>query len=119
MKLTQKQKDWLNRRTVKVGGFYLFPQYGFTIYARPSYASSKYYLDTNPFTKTLNGDYFLVKEKIDGFCKGDFYRSPTGTDFYISESDLSFRDLPEYLFLLAVCFIPMTIYNLLNRGNNN
>ena len=113
--LTTKQKQWLVRKTIKENDFYMFPRFGFTVYAEPNYASGEY-IDTNPFTKSLDSEMFLVKEKINGFCRGNFYHKPKGRDVYLSEEELSRRGLIEMLFLLIISFIPMTIYNWFNGG---
>ncbi len=113
--LTTKQKQWLVRKSIKVNDFYMFPRFGFTVYAEPNYASREY-IDTNPFTKSLDSEMFLVKEKINGFCRGNFYHKPKGRDMYLSEEELSRRGLIEMLFLLIISFIPLTIYNLCLGG---
>lgn len=108
--LTEKQRSWLVRKTIKVNGFYSFPALGFTVYAEPKYGSGVS-IDTNPFTKSLAGEFFLVKEKVDGFCRGNFYERPKGRDMYLSEEELSRRGLIEILFLLIISFIPLALYN--------
>jgi hypothetical protein len=113
MKLfTSKQKDWLFRKTIKVNGLYMFPRYGFMVYAEPNYMSGQY-ISTNPFTKSLDRELFQVKEKINGFCKGNFYHNPKGKDIYLSEDELSERDIVEALFLFIISWIPFIIYNLI------
>lgn len=111
--LTTKQKAWLIRKTIKAGDFYSFPPMGFTIYAEPSYSGGEY-MDTNPFTKSLAGEFFLVKEKINGFCKANFYDRPKGADMYLIEEELSQRPIFEMLILLIITFLPLIIYNLCN-----
>lgn len=88
----------------------MFPRFGFTIYAEPNYTSGKH-IDTNPFTKSLDNEMFLVKEKVNGFCKGNFYHKPTDIDWWLSEEELSRRGLIEIVFLFFLCFIPLSIYN--------
>jgi hypothetical protein len=61
--LTTKQKQWLVRKTIKENNFYMFPRFGFTVYTSPNYMSGEY-VDINPFTISLDGEMFLVKEKI-------------------------------------------------------
>ena len=113
--LTTKQKHWMIRKTIKVGSFYSFPPMGFTVYAEPKYSSGAE-IDTNPFTKSLASEFFLVKEIENGFCKGNFYERPKGRDMYLTEEELSRRTLIEMLFLFLLAFIPLTIYNWLNGG---
>lgn len=113
--LTTKQKEWLVSKNIKENCFYMFPRFGFTVYAEPNYSSGEH-IDTNPFTKSLHGEMFMVKKKVNGFCKGNFYNRPAEIDFWLSEEELSSRTLIEMLFLLIISFLPMTIYNCLNGG---
>jgi hypothetical protein len=113
--LTEKQKSWLVRKAIKVNGFYSFPAFGFTVYAEPKYDSGVL-IDANPFTKSLSGEFFLVKEKVNGFCRGNFCERPKGKDVYLSEEELSRRGLIEMLFLFIISFIPLTLYNLCRGG---
>jgi hypothetical protein len=71
MKLTTKQKEWFSKRTIKVGQVYMFPRFGFFIYTKPCYSSGEFF-GTNPFTKSLDHERFLVKDKVNGFCRGNF-----------------------------------------------
>lgn len=108
--LTEKQKTWFQEREIKVGGIYMFPRFGFELYSKPSYSSGQY-LDTNPFTKSLDHERLFVKEKIDGFCRINFVSGKKCPDGYIEEFDLKQRDLIERLILYFFCFIPLVIYN--------
>lgn len=109
--LTEGQKQWMVRKTIKVGGFYSFPAMGFTVYVEPKYSSGEK-IETNPFTRSLAGQFFLVKAKENGFCKGNFYERPKGRDMYLDEEELARRGLFEMLFLFLISFIPLAIYNL-------
>ena len=111
--LTKKQVNWLFSKNIKVGEWYMFPRFGFTIYEKPFIKGS--YIDTNPFTKSLDNQYFVVKEKINGFCRGNFQHKPAPTDFYLEERELSNRNLIEFFFLLIICFIPMILYNIYKK----
>ena len=73
-------------------------------------------MDTNPFTRSLAGEFFLVKEIIDGFCKGNFYDNPKGADMYITVTELSRRSLFEMFILFVTCSIPFTLYNCIKGG---
>jgi hypothetical protein len=117
MKLfTQKQKTWLVRKKIQVGDFYSFPSMGFTIYVQPNYLIGEH-IDTNPMTKSLAHEHFLVKEITDnGFCRGNFYGRPKGSDMYLTEEELSRRELIEIFILFIFCAIPMIIYNLFKGG---
>lgn len=110
--LTDKQKQFLSRREIKVGSFYSFPAFGFDFYAEPNYSSGAR-MDTNPFTKSLQNEFFVVKEIINGeFCRGNFQYRPKGYDFYITHEQLSKRDSMPKLLLSILLFIPFFIYNL-------
>jgi hypothetical protein len=113
--LTKKQKAFMIRKQIIVGGAYSFPIMGFTIYAEPNYSSGEE-LDTNPFTKSLAGQSFLVKKIENGFCKGNFYSKPIARDMYLSLDELSQRNLVEILFLFLIGIIPLTIYNWFRGG---
>ncbi len=113
--LTEGQVLWLLRKTINVGGFYSFPALGFTVYDKPKYSSEHETLETNPFTRSLAGEFFLVKEKVDGFCLGNFATNPKGRDWWISEEELSRRGLLVALILFVICFIPFVAYNLFNH----
>jgi len=112
--LTKKQKNWFQEREIKVGGIYMFPRFGFELYSKPCYSSGQY-LDTNPFTKSLDNERLIVKEKIDGFCRINFVSGKKCPDGYIEEYDLKQRDVFEKLILYFLCFIPLVIYNNLKK----
>ncbi len=114
--LTQKQKLFLVKREIKKNGLYMFPAMGFDIYSGPSYLESVH-MDTNPFTRSLAHEQFLVKDIENGFCRGNFYSKPHNTDFYLSEEELSRRGLIEMSLLFILTFIPFAIYNLFKGGN--
>lgn len=115
--LTTEQKKWIAFRKIEVGRSYPFPRWGFTMYSSPSY-SSGVSMDTNPFTRSLDHERFLVKGKVDGFCLGNFEDNPKGPDFYMKETDLEMKDWIEISFLMIFCFLPMVINNLL-KGKLN
>lgn len=116
--LTQKQKQWLVRKTINVGEAYMFPRFGFTIYSEPKYSTGEY-IDINPFTKSLDAEAFLVKEKINGFCKGNFERKPKYPDMYLTEEELSRRDLIEITLLFLITALPMILWNLICAVGKN
>lgn len=113
--LTKSQKKFLSRREIKIGGFYSFPTFGFDIYAEPTYGSGGR-METNPFTKSLANEFFVVKEIKGDFCKGNFQHRPKGRDFYITQEQLSYRDSFVKLLLSVLLFIPFFAYNLWNGG---
>src|SRR6478736_8159624 len=114
--ITDKQKYWFANRTIKVGESYMFPRFGFYIYSNPSYAYGDY-MRTNPFTKSLDHTRFLVKEKVNGFCRGNFENKPARQDAYLEERELQRRDMFEKSILYLFCFIPLVIYNFFARKN--
>lgn len=109
--LTDKQKQFLSRREIKVGNFYSFPTFGFDVYAEPNYSSGER-MDTNPFTKSLAKEFFKVKEITGDFCKGNFQHRPKGRDFYLTTEQLSKRDSFVVLLLSIFLFIPFLVYNI-------
>jgi len=95
----------------------MFPRWGFTAYPNPSFVGGGY-LDTNPYTKSLDKQSFLCKEIVGGkWCRGNFYHRPKGSDFYIYKDDLAHRDFVERVFLVIFTWLPMVIYNLFT-GNH-
>ena len=112
--LTTTQKQFLLRRTIRKGGMYMFPISGFNIYTGPY--SESIFMDTNPFTRSLAHEQFVVKDIVDGFCKGNFQSKPYSSDFYITQDELSRRSLIEMLLLFTITSIPMTIYNWFRGG---
>lgn len=110
MKLTKRQKKWFNQREIKVGEAYMFPRFGFEIYSRPDYLYGEYF-DCNPLTRSLDHERFLVKEKVNGFCRGNFQYRPKGADHYLDEIDLAKRDVIEKSILYLLCYIPLIIFN--------
>lgn len=113
--LTYKQKNWLTRRRVEVGRLYMFPRNGFNVYAKPDLETGEY-IDTNPFTRSLDHEYFEVKEIVNGFCRGNFHHRPKQPDFYLTVSELSARGLTEIFLLFTLCSVPMLLYNLCRGG---
>lgn len=112
---TKEQKEWLLIKTIKENHSYSFPMNGFTVYRTPSYLSTSEFINTNPLSKSLAHTRFLVKSKVNGFCKGNFEDSSNGDDFYILEDELSSRNLIEVLGLMIICFIPCLLYNFFNK----
>jgi len=113
--LTKSQKQFLSRREIKVGGFYPFPAFGFKFYAEPNYSSGAS-MDTNPFTKSLAHEFFVVKEITGDFCRGNFQSRAKGSDFYLDKEELSMRSGIEKLLLSLLLFIPFFVYNLFKGG---
>lgn len=109
--LTKRQWNWLNRREIKEGELYMFPRFGFNIYSSDSYIDSEY-ININPFTRSLDHESFIAKEKRNGFVRGNYYHKPLTQDFYLEERELSYRDRIEFLLLLGLCYIPFFVYNL-------
>jgi hypothetical protein len=107
---TSNQKKWFFKKNIKVGDFYMFPRFGFWFYSEPSEISCEYF-ESNPFTKSLDNQMFLVKSIENGFCKGNFYEKPLPRDFYLKTEELSSRNTIEVVFLFVICSIPMIIYN--------
>lgn len=111
--LTDKQKEFIHRRTLKENTLYMFPRWGFVAYETPILESG-ISIDTNPFTQSLDHESFMLKEIIVGsvFVRGNFYRKPVATDFYILKEDLQERGLTEVILYYSILFVPFVIYNL-------
>lgn len=110
--LTQAQITWLISKKIEVGGEYTFPMFGFNVYEKPSVLSRSSFMSTNPWTKSLIGEYFKVSEIKDGFCRGNFAsKKPNEPDMYMREDELASRDYIQVAFLFAICILPMLVYN--------
>lgn len=108
--MTESQRKFCAFKEIKVGGSYMFPRMGFTVFDSPNFDNYDY-VDTNPFTKSLDNELFKVKEIIDGFCKGNFSRRPKGRDFYLLKEELEFRGTTLAISLLLLAFVPCALYN--------
>ena len=108
--MTPEQRQFCAFKEIKVGGSYMFPRMGFTVFESPNYDNYDY-VDTNPFTRSLDHELFEVKEIVNGFCKGNFSRRPKGRDFYLLKEDLEYRGTTLVIILLLLAFIPCAIYN--------
>ena len=108
--LTEEQKYWLTERKVKVDGMYMFPRTAFSVFEIPNKNCGE--IVSVDMFNNITSDFFLVKSKVNGFLCGNFYKKPYKKDFYLLEDDISFRSNFEYFFLYAICFIPMSIWNL-------
>lgn len=113
---TDAQLKWIFTREIYEGQFYSFPAFGFHAYLSPNYGDGEY-IDTNPATKSLSDQYFLVKEKRNGFCRGNFYSRPLKDDWWMSETELSNRDFLTVLFMFVLFSIPIVLYNLIRLIN--
>lgn len=110
--LTQEQKLFFLKREIRAGASFPFPPMGFTAYESPKYDAESATIHTNPFTKSLAGERFKVKEITEnGFCKGNFERRPKGPDIFIRKTELEMRGLMEAGLLFLICSIPFILYN--------
>jgi hypothetical protein len=107
--MTIEQKRFLQKKKLVVDDWYMFPQYGFTIYDEPH--GNKEYIDVNPHTKRLNA-YFKLKEIKGEFVRGNFLEDPAPKDFWMRKDVFENRGFFVTAFLVLLCFIPFTIYNL-------
>lgn len=115
MSPSNKYFEFVNFRTIKEDDFYMFPRWGFTVYE--SLEDKKgYYINTDPFTRSLDSEYFnVVKVHDNGLCEGNFLRSPHKDNFYISKFELSRRDLFERGFI-KVFVLPFLMIRDIIRG---
>lgn len=108
--LTQNQIEFIFRKKIKIGGMYPFPSLGFNAYRDPKCINGGY-VSTNYMSRSLMGQFFLVKDIKDGLCKGDFYQKPMGEDFYMLKEELSRRKIFEIVFLFLITLLPFLTYN--------
>jgi hypothetical protein len=113
--LSKKQKLYFFKRNVKINNAYPFPSYGFDVYKSPSYTDKDTYLDLNPFTKSLAHELFLVKEKKNGFYRGNFNTYPIDNDMWVTEDVIETRDTIESILVFFGLIIPFIIYNIYQR----
>jgi len=114
MALTEGQKKFCSERTIKVGGVKMLPRFGFTAYSYPG--GERVYMDTNPFTKSLDSSPVIVIEEDSGFYKVKFanarsYEPP----FYVRDYEMEGRAAIEMLFLRIFLWPFFTIYNLFRK----
>lgn len=112
-KLTQRQRDFIAKRDLKIGSIYMLPRFGFYVFSKPDYDSGMY-MDTNPFTKSLDYQPFELKEIRDNFVRGNFFHGANGADFWLMRDDIELREGIVMLLLLCIFYIPFRIYNLFN-----
>lgn len=94
----------------------MLPRFGFTIYDKPSYGGKSEFMDTNPFTKSLDHALVVPSELINGFYKIRFENErPGDTLFYISENDMKFRGVFTTLILRAILWPIFSIYNVFKK----
>ncbi len=106
---TQRQKDFLLYRNIKEGKFYMFPRFGFSVYADPHGIYGEH-LHTDPFFNSLDHEYFVVKEISNGYCRGNYYNKPINRDFYLSLDELKRSDPFIKVILFVLLCIPFTLY---------
>ena len=113
MKLfSPKQATFITTKKIKVGGFYSFPSLGFTVYENSDYSKGAS-IETNPFTKSLDHELFIVKEITEnGLVRVNLINRPRAKDFYLSLHEIENRGLITMLFLLLILTIPFLLYNL-------
>lgn len=114
MKLTPSQRFFLVRRRIEVGEAYPLPRWGFSVYSGPSFGD-RGFIDTNPFTRSLDHDLAEVKEIKGPFVRINLLRNPVPYDFWMEGEELSRRDVIESLLLTLLCYVPMLVWNLVRR----
>lgn len=118
--LTSKQKHFLFFRNLKEGSVVLLPQMGFSVWAEPNFLSKTEWVNTNPFTKSLNGSPVVVQEIVNQFVKVKFIDNKTpNLDFYLLKTDLEIRAMVEIIFLSFFCVLAFFIYNLFKKDEKN
>lgn len=111
--LTDGQKEFLIKQEIKVGNVCMLPRWGFAVYGSPEYGDYQW-LDTNPFTKSLDDQPIKVLEVQDNFIKVEFLkkRRKASTPFWLLKSEIEVRSFTETVILTILCAIPFTVYNL-------
>ncbi len=110
--LTQKQKVFLLKKQIEVGGDYSFPVFGFHYYETKETPGR--WFDCNPFTRSLGSESFKVQsiDKEVGLCYGNFtYKPKSNNSFYMDLHELQQRSIFEIIGLAMVTILPFMIYN--------
>lgn len=109
---TDEQKISFMFRKLKVGSIYMLPSFGFTAYSSPNGASE--YIDTNPFTKSLDSQPVELIEMDGSYCKVKFIESRKGKrpEFWIRASDVAYRGIIGGLIFAAIASVPYMAYNM-------
>lgn len=114
--LTQRQKDFCAKRKIRKGWTYMLPRFGFTAYPVPSYSCGEY-INTNPFTKSLDFSPVTVLGEKDGFYKVKF-DGRREMPFYVSKSEMEFRGVFITLILRGLLWPFFSLYNIIT-GNKD
>lgn len=113
--ITERQREFCEKRRIKIGFTYLLPRFGFTAYPSPSYRFSER-IDTNPFTRSLDGSPVEVLSEVDGFYKVRFAnKRPGEPDFYLMKHEMEMRGVFTMLLLRILLWPVFTVYNLLKK----
>lgn len=114
MSLTEGQKKFCSERTMKIGDVKILPRYGFTAYSTPN--GEKFYMDSNPFTKSLDKSPVIIVDEEEGFYKVKFEKSRRyEPPFYVRKYEMESREGFEVLFLRLFLWPFFTIYNLFRK----
>jgi hypothetical protein len=115
---TDKQKNFILKRDIKVGKSYSFPELEFRVSQElPDIEKIEDMetVNTNPFTKSLSGQYFLVKEVGDVFLRGNFSKRPLKKYFYVLKYEFVRNPIGFVIFMTIILFIPFNIYNIIKK----
>jgi len=116
MALTKKQLDFCFKRTIKINNTYMLPRFGFTAFQEPY--GDNFYMDTNPFTKSLDYSTVIVTGEDRGFYKVRFSerrRHEPLIQFYLPKHEMEMRSAFEGVFLRIVLWPFFSIYNLFKK----
>ena len=113
MRLTEGQKKFCSEKTIKIGDIIMLPRFGFTAYSSPF--GERFYMDSNPFTNSLDASPVIVKGEESGFYKVEFAESRGKYEppFYVRKYEMESRPALEILFLRIFLWPFFTVYNLL------
>lgn len=112
MKITDKQRHWMHKRTLAIGKYFTFPDRPFYFYEYDNYDSGE--LFKLPPNKEIRGLYLIPVEIGESFvrCK---LSNRVPKEFYIERRDLENRDPKEIIFMYLLFWLPLVIYNALSK----
>lgn len=113
-KLTEKQKQFLHTKKLKIGRWYTFPDKPFYVYIEPNWLSDKTLIDAVT-PGYIRGAYFEVVEIKDDFLGGVVHSKMGRVKMYIKKWDILYRTNGEVWVLYFFCYLPMIIYNLFTK----
>lgn len=115
-KLTEKQKQFLHTKKLKIGKLYTFPNEHFIVYTKPNYFDG-IFINRVPYNHIRNAYFEMIEERGD-FLEGFAYSKVGKTKVYMRKQDILSRTNGEVWMLYFFCYLPMIIYNLFTNKSN-